>query len=221
MIRAVIFDIDGTLLDTEKIYMQGWVEAGALMGYTVTHEALMKTRAVTASVAAGIFRKYCGENFPYDEVRIKRTEIAEEIIANLDPTQILMPDTVAVLSWLRSKGIKIGAATSTAMKYTSAHLAHVGLSNAFDAVICGNMVTRGKPYPDIFLKAAEEIGIAPEECIVVGDTPADVFAGHAAGMPVVLIPDQVPANEETTPISWKILSNLGELPDAICEANNG
>lgn len=215
MIKAVIFDVDGTLLDTEKLYMQAWVEAGASFGYTVPHEALMQTRAVRAAVAKEVFRKYCGEDFPYEQVLEERVRVGERIIDGLPADKILMPHTLQVLQWLRQKGLKLAAATSTGQQKTQKHLLHVGLQDAFDAVVCGDMVAKGKPAPDIFLEAAARLGVAIEECIVVGDTPADVLAGSAAGIRVVLIPDQVPPNEQTIPLSWRILSDLAELPDVI------
>ena len=80
MIKAVIFDVDGTLLDTEKLYMQGWKEGGALYGFTVTEEALLRTRAVNIETAKKVFRECCGEDFPYDQVRVERTRISEMLI---------------------------------------------------------------------------------------------------------------------------------------------
>jgi len=219
MLKTVIFDVDGTLLNTERIYMRAWVEAGAQFGYKVTDEVLLQTRAVDVSAAKVCFRRYCGEDFPYDAVRAERVRIAEEIIEKAPAHTLWMPYAREILQWLTDQGLTLAAASSTVYEKTCAHLKHAGLLDFFQVIICGDMVEKGKPAPDIFLKAAEQAEAELFQCIVVGDTPADVFAGSAAGIKVVLIPDQVPANEQTTPLSWKILPSLEQLKDAVAEFN--
>ena len=211
MLKAVIFDVDGTLLDTEKIYITAWRQAAERFGYTLPQEALRQTRAVSIPVAKERFRYYCGEAFPYDAVRVTRIEIAEEIIRTVPLEQLCKPGAAELLQWLKAQGIALAAATSTGKQQTLDHLERAELLQYFDAVVCGDMIARGKPEPDIFLKAAELMGIAPEDCLVVGDTPADVLAAAAAGMKMVLIPDQVPANEKILASSWKCLESLYQL----------
>ena len=215
MAKAIIFDVDGTPLDTERIYMEAWVKAGALFGYTVTDEALMKTRAVAVSVAIPVFQACCGADFPYEAVRKERVRIAEEIIAEAGADKLIKPGTPAVLQALRDAGYVMAVASSTDIAKTRSHLEHAGLLDWFPVAIGGDMVKQTKPNPDIFLLAAEKLGVDPKDCIVVGDTPADVLAGTAAGMQVILIPDCVPASEQTTALSWKILDSISQLPEAL------
>lgn len=215
MIDTVIFDVDGTLLDTEKIYMRAWQEAAALLGYPMPWEALVKTRALPAAAAIPIYREYCGDNFSFEAVYPERIRIGEEIIATSTPQQLQKPAAQDVLHFLRSKELKIAVASSTKYDKTVSHLDHAGLLEYFQAVVGGDMVSRGKPNPDIFLKAAALLDSDPATCLVVGDTPADVYAGSSAGMQVILIPDQVPANPETTALSWKVLDSLAQLPDLL------
>lgn len=217
MAKTIIFDVDGTLLNTERIYMRAWVEAGKDFGYQIPDIALLQTRAVNKKEAEACFKRHCGQDFPYEDIRLARVDVSEKIIENTPAAELLMPQAEELLRWLKDGGYTVAAASSTEIGKTKSHLEHAGLLGYFDVVVGGDMVTRGKPNPDIFLKAAEMAGAAIENCLVVGDSPADVFAAHGAGMKMVLIPDQVPANEKTSPLCWKIYEGLGQVMDAVGE----
>ena len=219
MNKTLIFDVDGTLLDSEKVYMQAWKLAGAKFGYTVTDEVLLQTRAVNSAVAEAAFRRHCGEDFPMEDIYPERVRIAEELIANAAPETLLKPYAREILQWAKDRGYTLAVASTTAQAKTLSHLAHAELLDFFQVVVCGDMVAHGKPEPDIFLKAAELAGTPIADCLVIGDSPADVKAACAAHIPVVLIPDQVPLNDYTRTASWKILETLEQLP-AIIDAWN-
>lgn len=211
MVKAIIFDVDGTLLDTERIYIKAWQESGIRHGFPIPMEALMKTRAVNAQVATAVFQEYCGQDFPYETIRNTRVEIAEALIEQESPEKICKPHATQVLDQLQKKGYTLAVASSTSHAKTVEHLEHAGLLHYFSVIVGGDMVQNGKPNPDIFLLAAEKAGAKPEECLVVGDSPADVQAAHAAGIPVIQIPDQVPANDQTRQLSLRILTGLEQL----------
>lgn len=213
MLKAVIFDVDGTLLDTERIYMQAWKAAAAELGYVMTDEVLRKTRAVNARDAARIFEEEIGNGFSYAETRPIRVRIAEEIIEEKSP--ILMPGVLEALDYLEQKGIRLSVASSTNTKTTKEHLASSGIAEHFEVIVGGDMIVKGKPNPDIFLKAAELLGVAPEECVVVEDSPAGIQAGVAAGMKTVLIPDQAAITRQIIEMSDVVLENLFQMPDYI------
>lgn len=210
MIKAVIFDVDGTLLDTERIYMKAWKEAAAEAGYVMPDSVLQKTRAVNTKDAARIFEEEIGNGFSYQAVRPIRVRIAEEIIKRESP--ILKPGVLELLAFLEGKGIRLSVASSTNQQGTREHLAESRILDRFEVVVGGDMVTNGKPHPDIFLKAAEALGTAPEECIVVEDSPAGIRAAHAAGMKAVLVPDQATITQEIIDMADVVLNSLLEMP---------
>lgn len=210
MVQAVIFDVDGTLLDTERIYMKAWKEAAAEMGYVMPDRVLQMTRAVSQKDAARIFEEEIGNGFSYTAIRPIRVRIAEEIIARESP--ILKPGVLELLAFLKEKGIRLAVASSTNTQTTKAHLASSGILDPFEAVVGGDQIVNGKPHPDIFLKAAEALGVAPEDCIVVEDSPAGIRAGFTAGMKTVLVPDQAVITDEIIAMSDKVLKSLAEMP---------
>lgn len=210
MIKAVIFDVDGTLLDTERIYMKAWKEAAAEAGYVMPDSVLQKTRAVNAKDAARIFEEEIGNGFSYQAVRPIRVRIAEEIIKRESP--ILKPGVLELLAFLEGKGIRLSVASSTNQQGTREHLAESRILDRFEVVVGGDMVTNGKPHPDIFLKAAEALSAAPEECIVVEDSPAGIRAAYAAGMKAVLVPDQAAITQEIIDMADVVLNSLLEMP---------
>lgn len=215
MIKAIIFDVDGTLLNTERIFMRGWKEAGALFGYDIPQDVLLRTRAISKALATAIFKEALGEDFSYSTVQKERVRISEEIIAACSPEELQMPHAAETLAWLKEQNIPMAVASSSSYQHTKEHLEHAGLFHYFQAAVGGDMIQNGKPAPDIFLKAAELLAIPTEECVVVGDTPADVMAAHAAGMRMVLIPDLVAVTEQTRELSSMILASIAELPDAL------
>lgn len=215
MLKAVIFDVDGTLLDTERIYMQAWKDAAAELGYEITDELLRKTRAINVRDAAKIFEENIGNGFSYDKTRAVRVRIAEEIIKRESP--ILKPGVTELLDWLTEHNIRLSVASSTHLKGTKEHLDESKILDRFEVVVGGDMVTKGKPNPDIFLKAAELLGLEPSECIVVEDSPAGIRAAVAAGMKAVLVPDQAAITQEIIDMSDAVLKSLHDMPAYVKE----
>ena len=213
MIKTIIFDVDGTLLDTEKIYMKAWAEAAKARGFEIPQEALRKTRAVNAKVAKATFQEYCGEDFPYDLLRTERVSIAEQMIAETSVDSLLKPNVHQVLQWLKQNGILIAAASSTNYKTTVEHLKHAGLYDYFSVIVGGDMITKGKPEPDIFLKSAELLGIPPKDCFVFEDSENGIIAGSRAGMKCIGIKDMVDFGPEIKELMFMELSNLSQAID--------
>lgn len=209
MVKTVIFDVDGTLLDTERIGMQAWKDAAARFGYDIPEAVLLATRGVSRKDGMQLFYQAMGPEFPYDQLQPLRIRLGEERIQN--SRTLVKPGVWEVLDFLKEKNVPMAVASSTVYAITQAHLQQFGLYDYFDAVVGGDMISRGKPNPDIFLKAAGLLGYAAEDCLVIEDSPAGVRAANAAGMQVILIPDCIAANAETSAASLAVLNTMEEL----------
>lgn len=215
IISAVIFDVDGTLLDTEPFYMEAWRRAAKQLGFTMCEEFLQKTRGVNVRDSVQIFSSFFGPGHSYEEVRPLRVTLAEEMISAADPAVLRKPFAIETLDALDAMGMRKAVATSTDRAKTEAHLKQAGLWGRFPVMVTGDMVERGKPNPDIFLAAAESLGVDPAECVVAEDSPAGVEAASRAGMQPFLIPDVVKPDDVTLRRAAAVLESLQALPSLV------
>lgn len=193
-IKAIIFDCDGTLLDSERIYLSTWDMIAKPMGYDVPMEVLLDNRGKSKAYARQNLLKAMGENFPIDEINEKRYILNEELF--LQTEKVIKPGVKELMTWLKEHQIRTAVASAKTWEMTSNHLKHANIFEEFDVVIGGDMVKRNKPEPDSFLKAAEMLGVKSEECLVMGDTPSDMLAAKAAGMKAAFVPDLIEADDE-------------------------
>ena len=200
-VRGVIFDMDGTLLDTEKLYLRFWLEAANRMGYPMKEEHALAIRATAASVAEPMLKRLVCPEFDYHGVRALRRRIMEEYvdIHGIDPK----PGMIETLRAIRERGLRIGLATATPEPRARKYLRMVGAEQYFDAVTCADMVEHGKPAPDIYLLACARTGVRPSEALAVEDAPSGIRSAHAAGMRAVLIPDRDVPGKKSPPFAMR------------------
>lgn len=209
MIHAVIFDMDGTLYDTEVVYGMAWKAAG------LTHEQYLQMIGRGRSVNDALLSEWGMDPVC---IRTKRDAfIADWLGQHGLPVK---PGAEEALQWLKEKGIPAAVATSSPLSVAEKYIRASGFTPYFDRVLSGYTLEHGKPAPDIFLMAAEELGSAPSECMVVEDSYNGVRAGRNAGMVTVMIPDQIPPNDEMEKTADIILASLSELPAYIEERND-
>lgn len=213
MIQAVIFDMDGTLIDTEKYYRIFWPKALAEFGYFMTDEQALAMRSLGRPFAPEQLKEWFGEGIDYHAVRLRRKELMAECLEREGIPQ--KPGAPELLQLLRKKGILTAIATATDPERTADYLRRTELEGYFDRIVSATQVTEGKPSPDIYLYACEQLGLSPENCLAVEDSPNGVLSAWRAGCRVVMVPDQTEPDEELTKCLFARVDSLAEIADLL------
>lgn len=208
-IKGVLFDMDGLILDTEKLYSRFWQEAANVLGYPMTKEQALGMRSLNRETGAARLQSYFDKPISYEEVRNKRIELMEAFVEK-EGVEV-KPGIQELLSYLKKKGIRTAVATSSPIERTEKYLASVGLEGAFDKLISGYMVKKGKPAPDIYILAASKLGLMPQECLALEDSPAGLLAAGRAGCYPVMIPDQDEPTPETEALLFAKVKRLDHV----------
>ena len=193
MINGVLFDMDGLMFDTERLGTRAWMEVGRRHHIPITEDVLNTMRGRVLSDCIRIFKENYGEDFDFWGLRKERTALFESYLQQGMPIKTGLRE---LLAYLRENQIKISLATSTDRRTAERYLDMAEIKGYFDVLLCGDMVTHGKPDPEIYIKAANALGERPENCLVLEDSVLGVYAGYRAGCHVIMIPDMVEPGEE-------------------------
>lgn len=210
---AVIFDLDGTITDTEKYYQVAWPEAIRHFDREATPAMILELRSLGRPFAKQKFQEWFGRDFDYDAVRAYRRERMREIFAEKGIP--LKPGAVELLQWLKEEGILVALATANERKRAEELLERIGITAYFDRVICADMVARGKPAPDIYIFACGELGLPPERTFAVEDSPNGVRSAYAAGCRVIMVPDLTEPDTELQEMLYARVDSLLGIRDLI------
>lgn len=208
-IKAVIFDLDGTLIDTEKFYRVNWPKAAAHFGYKMTDEQALALRSLGRPYAAEQFKEWFGQECDYVKIRDYRKILMEETLAR-EGIQ-LKPGAIEILTNLRENGITVAMATANEKSRAERYLKKIGLYEYFDKIICADMVEHGKPAPDIYAYACEQLGEKPEDCFAVEDSPNGITSAYRAGCKPVYVPDQTKVDETVQPMLYAAIETLTDI----------
>ena len=186
MKKGAIFDMDGLLLDTEKVYQANWLATAEAMGEKPKVEFAKAVSGSNGVEQREIILRYYpnADAFAFQRKSIALTDAVLD--KECPPPK---PGAREILAYFRARGIKTALASSSSVARIQSNLRQVGLEGLFDTLVSGDQVPRGKPDPAIFLKAAAEIGCAPEDCYVFEDSVNGIRAGNAAGCLTVMVPD--------------------------------
>lgn len=219
-IRAILFDVDGVLVDSERVFNDCWRKAAEREGYSMTFDQALQLRSLDSLLAKDLFRDWYGSESAYNAIRASRKVIMTEQIA-IEPLEARK----GVLDFLRSVSVlqkKIVIVTSSPQKRITSYLESVGITRGlFDEIITTEQVTRGKPFPDVYTFACKTIGYRPYECVAVEDSPNGVISAHTAGCFTIMFPDLSPFTEDLKPYVDMEIKEMNELFRFIQKADWG
>lgn len=216
MIKTVIFDLDGTLIDTEKYYRICWPKALAHFGYEISDEQVLSLRSLGRPFAPEYLKQIVGDdNFDYTKVREYRKQLMEECLTQNGIE--LKPGAIEILNFLKQKGIERAVATANDMERATRYLKRIGLIEYFDKIITADLIEKGKPSPDIYEYACKLLGHNPDECIAVEDSPNGVISAYKAGCKVVMVPDLTQPDEELSRMLFAKVDRLTDIEKLIEE----
>ncbi len=217
MIKGIVFDMDGTLIDSEKLYDDNLKLALPQMGYEYNEEVVMRSMGLPHDKVCETLAEHYGSGLDMEELFVLVRKGVHAYIAEFGVP--LKPGVFELMDYAKSLGLPMAVASSTYRSSAMKKLELSGIANYLDASIFGDEVANGKPAPDIFLKAAELIGIPPSECLAIEDSHNGVKAASIAGMYTVMVPDMMPPTEELQAYISECVETLHDIQPIIRKQN--
>lgn len=209
MIRNIVFDMDGVLIDSENLLLRIWKEVAAQNGIKDIESTLKMCIGITTGETEAVFAGVYGKDFPYQKYKAMASEMYYTQIQK-DGLPV-KPGVYELFAFLKEKGWQIGLASSTREAVVRSEMESIGLLDYFHVVVCGDMVPRSKPNPDIYLKACELLKASPSRCYAVEDSPNGIRAASGAGMKAIMVPDLIEPDPELQKLLFKKFTSLSEV----------
>ncbi|MBR5508799.1 MAG: HAD family phosphatase [Lachnospiraceae bacterium] len=206
---AVIFDMDGVLFDTERLYMEGWTQVAKKRGIAGMEEVARGCIGLNRSDSRSYVQTHYGEEFDYDDFRVAVTSWVKTHIKIYGLP--MKPGVEQILRYLKQRGISIGLATSTSYQIVLEYLKSAGILDYFRVIVTGDMIEHSKPQPDIYLLACRKLGVEPSKAYAIEDSPNGLLAAYRAGLKAILVPDLVEPTLQMRSQSHQIFYDLTEV----------
>ena len=208
-VRGVLFDVDGVILDTECLYSRFWMEACHFYGFPMTKAQSLQMRSLNKTAGQEKLRALFGPAADYTTIRQKRIELMDAFVEKEGVSA--KPGIYTLLDALDERGIPCAITSSSPQQRLESYLTPLNLYHRFKKVISGYDVPRGKPEPDIYLRGAAELGLPPETCLALEDSPAGILSAYRAGCLPVLIPDQDTPGQDTLSLLYAKADTLTDV----------
>lgn len=210
-IEGIIFDMDGVIFDTERVYLDIWSKVFEKYGYKISKEIYISVMGRGRKKVKEIFMKNFGENMPIEEMYIEKDDMLSKVIENNEvPMKLGAYD---LLKYLKENNYKIALATSARRDRVIKQIEGAKIKSFFDIIVCGDDIIKSKPNPEIFLKAACNLKIDKEKCIVIEDSPAGIEAAYNANMIGLHVEDLKKADDDIKRYCYKNFKNLVEVKE--------
>lgn len=217
-IKAVLFDMDGLMVDTESLSTEAFINSAKVQGYNMTKEETLKVLGFTkANIYQFWIDYFQGTNVDGKKLVDDHYEYIENVLYTVGPEK--MPYVEELLKYLRENNYKIAVASSSDTADIKNNLEKTKLEKYIDEIASGAEVENGKPAPDVFLLAAKRLGVDAKDCLILEDSKAGIKAGKASGAMVFMVPDMYTVDKECEDTADRILTNLGEVIE-ILEGKN-
>ena len=208
-IRGVLFDMDGVIVDTERLYTRFWQEAAHAFDCPMTREQALGMRSLNRDTAKEKMESYFGPDTPYAAIRELRIRLMDEYIAENGVEA--KPGIYALLDALDDNGIPAAVTTSSSLERVNVNLSKLNLLHRFARICQGSDVPTCKPEPEIYLYGAASLGLPPENCLALEDSPAGILSAYRAGCMPIMVPDQDQPDEKTREILFAKADSLADV----------
>ncbi len=208
---AVIFDMDGTIFDSERLVLDCWESIGKRYGIPDIGEVFMRCIGTNKVRTREIVDEHYGKMFPYEKFSAESSVLFHEITEKEGLP--VKAGAREILTYLREEKIPLGLASSTRLAVVTQELKDAGLYEYFQTVVGGDLLKNSKPAPDIYLMTCERMGVPPEKSYAIEDSYNGIRSAHSAGLHPVMVPDMMPATEEMRDLSEAVFEDLFQVKE--------